>query len=230
MVARQIIEVRALGCSSCADLGDVTPNPINIQDSFKRISDSVRLLKISKYCSGNCWWRSFSHLVNFEGTQRRRSGWVNTICQLFWRIKFTHGTPFRRAVEEGLVDPQRFVQISIRGTAYNLLDTNWGLEQSIRIIRIAQLFDNGIAPVMAEIREIVGDKPTYCSYDIEFVDPTFTPSTETPKIGGSDGFQAQQIIRVLACINVIGTDLVEVSPPLMKAAVPLGRAHLCCSS
>ena len=79
---------------------------------------------------------------------------------------------------------------------------------------------------MAEIREIVGDKPTYCSYDIEFVDPTFTPGTETPKIGGSDGFQAQQIIRVLACINVIGTDLVEVSPPLMKAAVPLGWAHL----
>jgi guanidinopropionase len=131
--------------------------------------------------------------------------------------KFTHGTPFRRAIEEGLVDPTRFVQVGIRGTAYNLEDIEWGLAQGIRIIRVEELFERGIAHVMAEVREIVGKQPAYCTYDIDFVDPTFAPGTGTPEIGGPNSFQAQQVIRELAGVNLIGADLVEVSPPLDAA-------------
>jgi len=127
--------------------------------------------------------------------------------------KFTHGTPFRRAVEEGLVDPKRFVQVGIRGTAYNTEDIDWGLSQGIRIIRIEELFERGIPDVMTEVRQIVGTQPTYCTYDIDFVDPSYAPGTGTPEIGGPNAFQAQQVIRELMGINLVGADLVEVAPP-----------------
>ena len=76
-----------------------------------------------------------------------------------------------------------------------------------------ELFERGIRDVMAEVREIVGLQPTYCTYDIDFVDPTFAPGTGTPEIGGPNSFQAQQVIRALSGVNLIGADLVEVSPP-----------------
>ena len=131
----------------------------------------------------------------------------------FGGFKYTHGTPFRRAIEEGLLDPKHVVQIGIRGTAYNYDDIEWGESQGVRIIRIEELFDRGIAAVMGEARAIVGDRPTYCSFDIDFVDPTYAPGTGTPEIGGPNAFQAQQVIRALRGVDLVGADLVEVSPP-----------------
>ena len=106
------------------------------------------------------------------------------------------------------------MQVGIRGTAYNLDDIEWGIDQGVRIIRIEEMFDRGIPDIMAEVRQIVGTAPTYCTYDIDFVDPTFAPGTGTPEIGGPNSFQAQQVVRELAGVNLIGADLVEVSPPL----------------
>ncbi|MEL0134233.1 MAG: arginase family protein, partial [Rhodobiaceae bacterium] len=135
----------------------------------------------------------------------------------FGGFRYTHGTPFRRAIEEGLLDPGRVVQIGIRGTAYNTEDVEWGLSQGVRIIRIEELFDRGIADVMAEAREIVGTAPAYCSFDIDFIDPSFAPGTGTPEIGGVTSFQAQQVVRELSGVNLVGADLVEVSPPFDAA-------------
>lgn len=109
------------------------------------------------------------------------------------------------------------MQIGIRGTAYNTEDIDWGLEQGVRIIRVEELFERGIPDVMAEARKIVGDRPTYCTYDIDFVDPTFAPGTGTPEIGGPNSFQAQQVIRELDGVNLVGADLVEVAPPFDNA-------------
>jgi len=75
------------------------------------------------------------------------------------------------------------------------------------------LFDRGITAVMAEARDIVGDHPTYCSFDIDFIDPSYAPGTGTPEIGGPNSFAAQQVVRELAGVNLVGADLVEVSPP-----------------
>jgi len=105
------------------------------------------------------------------------------------------------------------IQIGIRGTAYNTEDVDWGLEQGVTIIRIEELFERGIPDVMAQARAIVGAQPTYCTYDIDFVDPAFAPGTGTPEIGGPNSFQALQVVRELAGVNLIGCDLVEVSPP-----------------
>jgi len=126
---------------------------------------------------------------------------------------YTHGTPFRRAVEEGLLDPKRVVQIGIRGTAYDDEDRRFAESVGIRVIAIEEFFARGIPDVMAEARQIVGTQATYVSYDIDFVDPAHARGTGTPEIGGPNSHVAQQAIRELRGVNLIGADLVEVSPP-----------------
>ncbi len=203
-----------------ADLGDVPPNPIDIQDSLDRVTNFYRSLvtrNITPMTAGG------DHLVSLPILRALASDGPLGLIQFdshtdlfdsyFDGQKFTHGTPFRRAVEEELIDPKRFVQVGIRGTAYNVEDIEWGEAQGIRIIRIEELFERGIKNVMAEVREIVGTARTYCTYDIDFVDPSYAPGTGTPEIGGPNSFQAQQVIRELQGVNLIGADLVEVSPP-----------------
>ena len=206
---------------NCADLGDVPPNPVDIQDSLDRVTEFVSVMKEKNIVSMTV---GGDHLVTLPILRAlaideplgliQFDSHTDLFDSYFGGHKFTHGTPFRRAIEEGLVDPKRFVQVGIRGTAYNLDDIEWGIDQGVRIIRVEELFERGVPNVMAEVREIVGDSPTYCTYDIDFVDPTFAPGTGTPEIGGPNSFQAQQVIRELEGINLIGADLVEVSPPL----------------
>ncbi|MDT1986990.1 MAG: agmatinase [Planktomarina sp.] len=206
---------------NCADLGDVPPNPVDIQDSLDRVTEFVSVMKEKNIVSMTV---GGDHLVTLPILRAlaideplgliQFDSHTDLFDSYFGGHKFTHGTPFRRAIEEGLVDPKRFVQVGIRGTAYNLDDIEWGMDQGVRIIRVEELFERGVPNVMAEVREIVGDSPTYCTYDIDFVDPTFAPGTGTPEIGGPNSFQAQQVIRELEGINLIGADLVEVSPPL----------------
>ena len=205
---------------NCADLGDVSPNPIDLQDSLDRIMAFYAELKqrrITPMTAGG------DHLVSLPVLRGLASdgplamihfdSHTDLFDSYFGGFKYTHGTPFRRAIEEGLLDPKHVVQIGIRGTAYNYDDIEWGASQGVRIIRIEELFDRGIAAVMDEARAIVGDRPTYCSFDIDFVDPTYAPGTGTPEIGGPNAFQAQQVIRALRGVDLVGADLVEVSPP-----------------
>ncbi|MEM7377127.1 MAG: agmatinase [Pseudomonadota bacterium] len=209
---------------NCADLGDVPPNPVDIEDSLARVTahfSALRRAGIVPLTAGG------DHLVSLPILRALAADGPLGLIQFdshtdlfdsyFNGSKFTHGTPFRRAIEEGLVDPERFVQIGIRGTAYNTEDVDWGREQGVRIIRIEELFDRGVADVMAEARSILGAAPSYCTYDIDFVDPTFAPGTGTPEIGGPNSFQAQQVVRELRGLNLVGADLVEVSPPFDSA-------------
>jgi len=126
---------------------------------------------------------------------------------------YTHGTPFRRAVEEGLLDPHRVVQIGIRGTMYDSEDRDFAAASGIRVIPIEEFLARGAGDVMAEARQIAGTGPTYVSYDIDFVDPTFAPGTGTPEVGGPNSYQALQVVRGLEGLNIAGADMVEVSPP-----------------
>lgn len=116
---------------------------------------------------------------------------------------FTHGTPLRRAVEEELLDPKRVVQISFRGTAYNSEDRDLAKSVGIRIIPIEELFRRGMEDVMSEAHDIVGTSPTYISYDIDFVDPTFAPGTGTPEVGGPNFYQALQVVRELVSVTIL---------------------------
>ena len=134
-------------------------------------------------------------------------------CNEEMNSKYSHGTPFRRAVEEGLLDPLRTIQIGIRGAANSDECWEFGPNHGIRIVYIEEFNKLGIDRVLAEVRRVVGEGPTYVSFDIDSIDPAFAPGTGTPEIGGLTSIEAQGLIRGLRGLNLVGADVVEVSPP-----------------
>lgn len=134
-------------------------------------------------------------------------------CDEEMNSKYSHGTPFRRAVEEGILDPKRTIQIGIRGAANSDECWEFGPAQGIRIIYIEEFTELGVEKVINEIKRVVGEGPTYVSFDIDSIDPAFAPGTGTPEIGGLTTLEAQRLIRGLRGLNLVGADVVEVSPP-----------------
>jgi guanidinobutyrase len=127
--------------------------------------------------------------------------------------KIAHGTPFRRAVEEGLLDGKRVAQIGLRGSGYTAEDFDWPRSQGFRVVQAEECWYKSLAPLMAEIRVRLGLGPVYLSFDIDGLDPSFAPGTGTPEIGGLSIWQALEIIRGCRGLNIVGGDLVEISPP-----------------
>jgi agmatinase len=126
---------------------------------------------------------------------------------------YSHGTPFRRAIEENLVDTHAYVQIGIRGPTSDPEDLPKAKELGARILGIGHVFEVGIPSVIDEIHAVVGHRPTYVSLDIDAVDPAFAPGTGTPEVGGLSSYHILQLVRGLQGLNIVGFDLVEVSPP-----------------
>ncbi len=124
-----------------------------------------------------------------------------------------HGTPFRRAVEEGLLQGQKVWQIGLRGSGYSAEDFDWPRQQGFTIVPAHEVWWQSLAPLMARIRETIGpDTPTYLSFDIDGIDPAYAGGTGTPEVGGLNVPQALEIVRGCRGLNLVGCDLVEVSP------------------
>ena len=141
--------------------------------------------------------------------------------------RVAHGTPFRRAAEEGLLDCDRVVQIGLRGTGYGADDFGWCLDQGFRVVQAEECWHKSLTPLMEEVRERVGDGPVYLSFDIDALDPAFAPGTGTLEVGGLTVMQGLEIVRGMAGVNVVGADLVEVSPPYdMAGTTALVGANL----
>jgi guanidinopropionase len=205
---------------NCADLGDSPVNPVDIEDTLGRVTrfynDVVDQGIVPLTAGGD-------HLVTLPIMRAlgrdaplgmvHFDAHTDTLDRYFGESKFTHGTPFRRAIEEGLLDPKRTVQIGIRGALYSDRDKDWGLEQGIRVIEIEEYNDLGVDAVIAEARRVVGDGKTYISFDVDALDPVYAPGTGTPEIGGITTYDAQKMIRGLRGLDLIGGDVVEVSPP-----------------
>ena len=127
--------------------------------------------------------------------------------------KFHHGSPFKRAVEEGLLDPKRTIQIGIRGSL-NYMDLwNFSHESGMRVIYMEEFEEIGWRGAVEEARKVVGEGPTYISFDVDGLDPVYAPGTGTPEIGGFSSMEAQMMIRGLQGLNLVGGDVVEVAPP-----------------
>jgi|UniRef100_UPI004048A5E5 guanidinopropionase len=131
----------------------------------------------------------------------------------FQGSKFNHGAPFRRAVEEGLIDPKATIQIGIRGTQNTSEGWDYSENSGMRVVFCEELHAKGPAAIAAEAKALVGDRPVYLTYDIDSLDPVYAPGTGTPEIGGMTTHQAQVLLRGLRGLNYVGADLVEVSPP-----------------
>jgi agmatinase len=124
--------------------------------------------------------------------------------------KFHHGGPFRHAVLDGVLDPKRTVQIGIRGAAEYLWEFSY--DSGMTVIHAHEMQEMGMKAVIAKAREVVGDGPTYLSFDVDSLDPAFAPGTGTPEIGGLTTAEAMALLRGLKGVNLVGGDMVEVAP------------------
>lgn len=130
----------------------------------------------------------------------------------YYGEKYMHGTPFRRAVEEGLIDVEHSIQVGMRGPLYGPEDIEDARTLGFEVIPMREVRTIGFEKVMERIHQRVGDKPVFVSYDIDFVDPAYAPGTGTPEVGGPTSFEALEYVRGLDGLDVVGFDLVEVLP------------------
>ncbi len=203
-----------------ADMGDVPfPRAFDLERShadITRFYDTVHAARVAPLSAGGD--HSITLPIFRAIAAERPVGMVHIdahtdTCDEELGSRFTHGTPFRRAVEEGLLDPKRTVQIGIRGAQSS--DEGWAfsLDSGMRVIFIEEFSQLGVEAVIAEFRRVTGDGPTYVSFDVDSLDPAFAPGTGTPEVGGLSSLEAQRLLRGLRGLDLIGGDVVEVSPP-----------------
>jgi guanidinopropionase len=203
-----------------ADVGDVSVNPIDLQDSQKRIETDIGMILAHGAIPLVAGGDHLATLPVLRAVARRRPvGMVHfdahsdTNDTYFGANPYTHGTPFRRAIEEGLLDPRRVVQIGIRGSMYDPKEHDWARSQGITIFYMEEFVQRGVVEIMQKARAVVEDGPTYVSFDIDSIDPSMAPGTGTPEIGGFATREVQAMVRLLDGIDIIGADVVEVAPP-----------------
>lgn len=202
-----------------ADCGDVDVVPISIERTMEAITrriDEIATTGARPIAVGG------DHSVTL-GVLRalgRRHGRLGVVhfdahpdtWDEYFGSKLFHGTPFRRAVEEGLIDPGRMVQIGIRGPLYGPDDFAFHDRHGIEVIRIEAVKEQGTAWVAERLARLRGG-PVYCSFDIDAVDPAYAPATGTPEVGGLTSYEALTLVRALAGLGLVGADVVEVAPP-----------------
>ncbi|MGE9553558.1 agmatinase [Erwinia amylovora] len=126
--------------------------------------------------------------------------------------RYSAGTPFRRAVEENIVDPHHSIQIGLRGSLFRTTDITQSVDLGYKVLTTDELFRQGISEVARQIAEHTAGRPTFITFDMDFVDPAFAPAVETPEAGGPSSREALQLLRELKNINLVGCDVTEISP------------------
>lgn len=141
------------------------------------------------------------------------------ICEEVFGQKYNHGTPFRRAVEEGIIDPQRSIQVGMRGSLYYPDEHQQARDLGFELIATHQMREMGLDAVVKRIHERVGNNPVFVTFDIDFVDPAYAPGTGTPEVGGWTSWESLWLVRQLADLNLVAMDVVEVAPPYDHAEI-----------
>ena len=203
-----------------ADIGDVAINPYNLADSITRIEAAYDAI-LAHGCRPVSLGGDHTITLPILRAIHRKYGKVGLIHvdahadvnDTMMGEKIAHGTPFRRAVEEGLLDCDRVVQIGLRGTGYEAEDFDWCRQQGFRVVQVEECWNRSLAPLMEEVRARVQGGPVYLSFDIDGLDPSVAPGTGTPEIGGLTAIQGMEIIRGSWGLDIVGADLVEVAPP-----------------
>ena len=203
-----------------ADIGDVPINTFNLQKSVEIIEqyyDDVLAHDVKPLTIGG----DHTIVLPILRALKKKHGKVGLVHvdahadvnDRMFGEEIAHGTPIRRAVEEGLLRCQQVAQIGLRGTGYSIDEYDWSRDQGFRVVQAEECWHKSMNPLMAKIREQMGDIPIYISFDIDGLDPAFAPGTGTAEIGGLTVMQGIEIVRGCKGLNIIGGDLVEVSPP-----------------
>ncbi len=202
------------------DVGDaLVETPFNLESSLEEIGAFYARLAAHRVIPVSAGGDHSVTLPIFRGIASERAlGMVHfdAHCDTgddYLGSRFHHGAPFRRAVEEGLLDPRRTIQIGIRGGLNDLDVWKFSHDSGMRVVYMEEFYRLGVEAVIAEARRVVGDGPTYISFDVDGLDPVFAPGTGTPEVGGFSTLEAQLMIRGLRGLDLVGGDVVEVSPP-----------------
>ena len=202
-----------------ADCGDVDTVPISIERTLAAIDARVSQV-IAEGAMPVCVGGDHSVTLGILRAVARRHGRLGLVhfdahpdtWDEYFGSKYFHGTPFRRAVEEGLIDPKRMIQVGIRGPLYGPEDFAFHDEHGLEVLRIEPIKERGLAWAVERLARLRG-MPLYCSFDIDACDPAYAPATGTPEVGGLTSWEALSLVRSLVGTTLVGADVVEVSPP-----------------
>ena len=205
---------------SVADIGDVAINTFNLQKSMAIVEAAYDGI-LAQGCRPLTLGGDHTIVLPILRAMKKKHGAVGLIHidahadvnEHMFGEAVAHGTPFRRAVEDGLLDTKRVVQIGLRATGYAADDFDWPRRQGFRVVQAEECWHKSLAPLMQEVRAQLGGGPVYLSFDIDGLDPAFAPGTGTPEIGGLTSIQGLEIVRGCRGLDLVGCDLVEVAPP-----------------
>jgi len=220
------LDVRPFAAQQVVDAGDIACNPFSIDESIAQIEAGSRELLVAAdrlVCIGG------DHTISLPllRTVRERHGPVALVhfdahldtWDTYFGAAYTHGTPFRRAWEEGLLLEERSIHLGIRGPLFSAEDLVDDASFGFRIVTAWDVLELGIAGTAARVRERVGDAPVYVSIDIDALDPAFAPGTGTPEAGGMTSRELLGILRAFRGLDLVGADVVEVAPAYDHADV-----------
>lgn len=204
---------------SVIDYGDVPVVPGYIEESYERIQEGLAPIHEAGVLPVVLGGDHSIALPNVRAAARANGPLALVqfdshpdTWDAYFGMKHTHGTPFRRAVEEGLLLPERSVQVGMRGSIYDERDWEDAREMGFDLVSTDEVRELGIPAVIERIRERVGEAKVYVSFDVDFCDPAYAPGTGTPEIGGFTSREAQEFVRGLGELDIVGCDVVEVAP------------------
>jgi agmatinase len=203
-----------------ADFGDLPVNPLSIEDTFRRIQQGLAPVLAAgarTVCVGGDHSISLPILraiCNHHGAPINLIQFDahNDLWDEYFGCKYSHGTPFRRAFEEGLLRDAGVLQVGLRGQVYGEEDFDFARRHKVRMVTAEAFHAKGMAPVLRHLKTF-RHKPVYVTLDIDCVDPAYAPGTGTPQVGGLTSAQIVELVRALNGLDIVGCDLVEVSPP-----------------
>lgn len=212
--------------ANCADIGDAPVNPMSKSETLANIESfgaDVFAAGAATLAAGGDHLTTLP-LLRAAAATHGPLGLVQfdahmDLGEAQFGDPLAHGTPFRRALEEGLIDPERFIQIGIRGGFYFGDGFDWARSQGITVLTTEDVRDMGADAVSQRIADVVGPGKVYATFDIDCLDPAFAPGTGTPEVGGIDTLTAQRLVRGLEPLDLVGADVMEVAPDLDPSGV-----------
>lgn len=219
-----------------ADAGDMALNPFNIEEAIASVEEDALTLTEDGASILTIGGDHTIALPLLRAAAKRAGEPVALLhfdahldtWDTYFGADYTHGTPFRRAAEEGVIDSSALCHVGTRGPLYGRKDLEDDKAFGFGIVSSADIFHKGVAEVISMLRERIGDRPLYISLDIDVLDPAHAPGTGTPEAGGMTSRELLEILRGLRGLNLVGADVVEVLPGYDHAELTgIAAAHAC---
>lgn len=214
-----IMQVNIMDGLKGGDIGDFNVTPGYIHPTYQAIEEGVANILKENACPIVLGGDHSITLAELRAVAKKYGPVAlvhfdshSDLCDEVFGQKYNHGTPFRRALEENLIDASHSIQVGMRGSLYDPDEHKMAAELGMKLIPAHKVREMGLKTLVKTILERVGDKPCFLTFDIDFVDPAYAPGTGTPEVGGFTSLEALELVRNIKDLNFVGFDLVEVLP------------------